>query len=147
MDAALHRAAGLGARMDALAERMDAFNEGDHPRDANGKFGSGGGHGVSKVEPTESGARYHVGKHKLEVTRKGGYLSHTQEGMTGDFGPKISKGAFPHIHQSVKGHLAEHGPHPEAGGGTRVKEAPDPYGRMKQGKAEERKMTRGGFRR
>lgn len=48
LDEALHRAAGLGGRLDALAGRMDAeFNEGDHPRSGDGKFGSGGGNTAS----------------------------------------------------------------------------------------------------
>ena len=92
----------------------------EQSRDPDGKFGSGGGHNVHKVEPTQHGAKYHIqrGKfmHQIELTKKGGFVSHSQEGMTGSYEHKISKSIFPELHASAKAHLKEHGPHPESGG-------------------------------
>lgn len=121
MDAMVNRLRGrrLGNKRNPMVK--DAFNESAHPRNESGQFGSGGGHGVDKVEPTKSGARYHVGNHQLEISKKGSFVSHTKSGMTGSYDPKISKNVFPQIHNSVKAHLKEHGPHPEAGSEVVIK--------------------------
>src|SRR3954462_8822398 len=76
---------------------------------------SHGQHGVVKVEPTQYGAKYHIGKHQIEVTPRGGFVSHFQEGMHGSFDPKISKSVFTDQHAAIKKHIADFGPHPEAG--------------------------------
>jgi hypothetical protein len=104
-----------------------------------------GQHGVQKVEPTAHGGRYHVGKHQLEVSSKGGFVSHHQEGMQGSYDPKISRSVFPQVHQSVKAHLAEFGPHPEAGGEKKVVGKSSAGGQIKSNVAASRARSRAGF--
>ena len=129
---------------------QDAFEEEAHPRDESGKFGSGGGHGIQKVTPTEHGAKYTFSDHPksvhhLEVTRRGGFVSHHQEGMHGPLEQRTSKSVFPQVHAAVKAHLAEHGPHPEAGGEKKIAGGSSIGKQVRLNAARARGIRRAGF--
>lgn len=105
-----------------------------------------GQHGVIKVEPTQHGAKYHLGKHQIEVTPRGGFVSHYQEGIHGSFDPKVSKAVFPGEHAAVKKHMAEFGPHPEAGNQKKPEHAlASSFKRVKENEARARALKRAGF--